>query len=40
MLNYVIYFMEVNNMKLIPKGLKLIVPKGLGRGTEVPPLAI
>ena len=28
------------NMKLIPKALKLIIPKGLGRGTEVPPLKL
>ena len=28
------------NMKLIPKALKLIVPKGLGRGTGHPPLKL
>ena len=28
------------HMKLMPKALNLIVPKGLGRGTEIPPLSL
>ena len=27
-------------MKLLPRALKLIVPKGLGKGTEIPPLTL
>ena len=28
------------SMKLLPKAMNLIVPKGLGHGTELPPLTL
>ena len=33
-------YADVVDMKLLPKALKLIIPDGLGSGTDIPPLSL